>query len=184
MKQMSINPDLLPLEGAFSVEENRNRDNGAALATFLSTPLSERIARNGVANRVSSEDRAAHDWYRFVLSFPPHLVRKYVECFGLNEQSVVLDPFCGTGTTLVECKRIGVPSIGVEAHPMSHFATATKVRWNASPDSLLRLAYAIKEKALRVLTKDGLTDEPSLRNEKRSHHLRTLPPESLKLLFN
>ncbi len=55
---------------------------------------------------------------------------------------------------------------------MSHFATATKVRWNASPDSLLQLAYAIKEKALKVLAKDGLTDQPSLRNEKRSHRLR------------
>jgi len=181
MKQTNINSDFLPLKGIFGVEDSRTRDNGAALAT-VSTPLSERIS-NGVANRVCSEDRAAHDWYRFVLSFPPHLVRKYVERFGLNEQSVVLDPFCGTGTTLVECKRIGVPSIGVEAHPMSYFASATKVRWNANPDSLLQLAYAIKEKALRALTKDGLTDEPSLRNEKRSHRLRTLPPESLKLLL-
>ncbi|MEA3341793.1 MAG: DNA methyltransferase, partial [Chloroflexota bacterium] len=50
------------------------------------------------------QDRAFHDWYRFVLSYPPHLVRDYVDDFGLDEQSTILDPFCGTGTTVVEAK--------------------------------------------------------------------------------
>jgi len=43
----------------------------------------EAIATNGLIresasredNKLRPEDRAAHDWYRFVLSFPPHLVR-------------------------------------------------------------------------------------------------------------
>ncbi|MCS6840042.1 MAG: hypothetical protein NZ701_04610, partial [Roseiflexus sp.] len=59
---------------------------------------------NGEMNRLLDQDRPAHDWYRFVLSFPPHLVRDYVERFGIRRQHRVLDPFCGTGTTLVECK--------------------------------------------------------------------------------
>ena len=54
-------------------------------------------------NKLRLHDRAVHQWYRFVLSFPPHLVRDYIAKFGLNEQHHVLDPFCGTGTTLVEC---------------------------------------------------------------------------------
>jgi hypothetical protein len=29
-------------------------------------------------NKLSPKDRAVHDWYRFVLSFPPHLVRHYL----------------------------------------------------------------------------------------------------------
>ena len=33
-------------------------------------------------NRLDTSDRTAHDWYRFVLSFPPDLVRDYVTCFG------------------------------------------------------------------------------------------------------
>ena len=52
-------------------------------------------------NRLRPEDRAVHDWYRFVLSFPPHLVRDYLEVFGVDSTQTVLDPFCGTGTTLV-----------------------------------------------------------------------------------
>jgi len=53
-------------------------------------------------NKLRVEDRAAHDWYRFVLSFPAHLVRTYLDRFGLAPGHTVLDPFCGTGTTLVE----------------------------------------------------------------------------------
>lgn len=59
---------------------------------------------NGTQNRLSTLDRVAHDWYRFVLSFPPHLVRDYLQRFGISSDHTVLDPFCGTGTTIVECK--------------------------------------------------------------------------------
>jgi hypothetical protein len=39
---------------------------------------------NGENNKIQSEDRPAHDWYRFVLSFPPHLVRDYIARFGAS----------------------------------------------------------------------------------------------------
>jgi hypothetical protein len=82
--------------------------------------------KNGKQNKLMPHDRAAHDWYRFVLSFPPHLVRQYIERFNLDHKSILLDPFCGTGTTLVECKKRGIPSIGVEAHPMACLASCVK----------------------------------------------------------
>ena len=49
-----------------------------------------RVARED--NKLKLVDRAAHQWYRFVLSFPPHLVREYVAKFGLNSHHRVLDP--------------------------------------------------------------------------------------------
>ncbi len=78
---------------------------------------------NGLNNRLYVEDAAAHEWYRFVLSYPPHLVRDYIQRFGLNSSHTLLDPFCGTGTTLVESKKLGIQSIGIEANPMAHFAS-------------------------------------------------------------
>src|SRR2546426_12714566 len=88
-------------------------------------------------NRLRAEDRAAHDWYRFVLSFPPHLVRDYIERFHLDGDHTILDPFCGTGTTLVECKKLGIPSVGIEANPMAHFASEAKVDWSPDPQGLI-----------------------------------------------
>ena len=34
-------------------------------------------------NDLQPEDRAVHRWYNFVLSFPPHLVRQYLDRFGV-----------------------------------------------------------------------------------------------------
>jgi len=94
---------------------------------------------------LESSDRAAHDWYRFVLSFPPHLVREYINRFKLGASACVLDPFCGTGTTIVECKKCGITSVGVEAHPMLHFASVTKIDWSPDPDKLETIAAAVAE---------------------------------------
>ena len=81
-------------------------------------------------NKLRPEDKAVHDWYRFVLSFPPHLVQDYLTRFGITPLDTVLDPFCGTGTTLVECKKLGIGSVGIESTPMAHFASSVKVDWS------------------------------------------------------
>lgn len=98
-------------------------------------------------NKLQPSDRAFHDWYRFVLSYPPHLVRYYLEKFGLGQDAVLLDPFCGTGTTLVEAKKSGITSVGVEAVPMSHFACQTKTRWNVSLSEFSRALSQVLEQA-------------------------------------
>ena len=84
---------------------------------------------NGTANKLNIGDRAFHDWYRFVLSFPPHLVRDYIYKFGLRPTDRLLDPFCGTGTTLVEAKLNGIASVGIEANSMAYFASCVKTDW-------------------------------------------------------
>ena len=87
-------------------------------------------------NKLKLDDRAAHQWYRFVLSFPPHLVREYVAKFGLDSNHQVLDPFCGTGTTLVECQKFGIPVIGLEPNPVA-FLRAKR----SSGGTLIRRAF-------------------------------------------
>ncbi len=109
------------------------------------------VVANRDANKLQAEDAPAHDWYRFVLSFPPHLVRDYVERFGLTPESRLLDPFCGTGTVCVEAKKIGIPSYGVESHPMSAFASQTKVDWSVDPDGLLDHATRVAAAAEAIL---------------------------------
>ncbi len=126
-------------------------------------------------NKVKPEDRAGHDWYRFVLSFPPHLVREYVERFGLDANSRVLDPFCGTGTTQVECKKIGIPNTGIESHPMACFASRVKIDWELDPEELLNDARSVGERAQEKLETCAKYDKPD--------SLWTLPEETEKTLL-
>ena len=113
-------------------------------------------------NRLDPTDRPAHDWYRFVLSFPPHLVREYLDKFGVHVGQQVLDPFCGTGTTLVECKKHGIPSVGVEANRMASFASRVKVDWGVDPCGLREHARHVAEVCDRGLEDDGVPDVPIL----------------------
>lgn len=114
---------------------------------------------NSSLNKVASEDLAAHNWYRFVLSFPPQLVRQYLEKFELGGDAQVLDPFCGTGTTLVKCKKLGVESVGVKAHPMTHFASSVKVDWSPDPDGILEHAREVSEQDLKRYQRQPLNGE-------------------------
>ena len=122
---------------------------------------------------------------------PPHLVREYLQRFGIGPNHLVLDPFCGTGTTIVECTKLGIPSIGIEANPMAHFATQVKSDWSPDPDGLLKHGREVAEVAQAKIETEGIEDDISLPlfdTCKRSliyknHVLRTLPPEKQKLLL-
>ncbi len=138
-------------------------------------------------NRIRPEDLAVHGWYRFVLSFPPHLVRDYLGRFKLEGTQTVLDPFCGTGTTLVECKKLGFNSLGIEANPMPLLASRVKVDWTPDPDQLLEHSREVSERARERLAEEGIgefDDLPLFSRRKRPNgRLRNLPPASFKLLL-
>lgn len=102
-------------------------------------------------NRLFSEDIPIHDWYRFVLSYPPHLVRDYLDKFNANDKSIILDPFAGTGTTLVECKKNGFNSIGIEANPIANFASKTKCNWSIDAKKLIKHAEKVASIAERAI---------------------------------
>ncbi len=144
-----------------------------------------RRTSNGDLNKLYPEDRPAHDWYRFVLSFPPHLVRDYLTRFGMDDSNCVLDPFCGTGTTLVECKKLGIASVGIEAVPMSHFASTVKVNWSPDPDGLMRHAETVADAANTELGVQSFREDPVLCMDNRAPYLalRKLSPDREKLLL-
>lgn len=135
------------------------------------------------ANKLQPQDRPVHDWYRFVLSFPPHLVRDYLASFEVGGGQVVLDPFCGTGTTLVEAKKSGISSVGLEANPMAHFAASTKIDWSPDPDALLEHAKSIADSAIEQLAQQGITDGTDNDVGALNHALLSLPSEQAKLIL-
>jgi hypothetical protein len=121
-----------------------------------STSIKPAPTHTGAINTVLKEDLPIHGWYRFVLSFPPHLVRQYMEAFALKRKDMLLDPFCGTGTTVVEAKKAGIPTIGCDAHPFAAMVSRVKTNWNPKAALLRRLLSRILKRTERTAAEYGL----------------------------
>lgn len=163
---MRLNQVVQPLLPVFEAEQ------------CLTPPEKDRAS-----NQLAPQDRAFHNWYHFVLAFPPHLVRRYIEDFGLDERHCVLDPFCGTGTTLVEAKLHNISAVGVEVNPFAHFASSVKVDWDVDPDALMDFAHKVGKQVLEALRQQGIEDAYPFCGDIRTVNLQTLETRAAQLLI-
>lgn len=147
--------------------------------TALESQTASVEIRNGEKNKLFHSDRQFHDWYRFVLSYPPQLVRRYIEEFGLGGDDLILDPFCGTGTTLVESKLQNIPSIGIEANNFAHFASSVKIDWRVDPKALMILAKEIRDK---TGSESEFTTKPNALRQLESEKQRLILKDSISPL--
>jgi SAM-dependent methyltransferase len=93
-----------------------------------------------------------HNWYRFMWGYSDHLVADLLNEWKLRPGARVLDPFCGTGTTLVECLKRGFSATGVDASPASVFASRVKTRWNVRSLELFRAIEEVLRRERRMPT--------------------------------
>jgi hypothetical protein len=70
---------------------------------------------------------ATHGIHPYPAKFIPQIPRSLIAALYPNDGTAVLDPFCGSGTTLVEAAIRGVPSIGVDLHPLACLISKVKV---------------------------------------------------------
>lgn len=61
---------------------------------------------------------AFHNLYPFKGKFYPRVVRTLINSFRLNSESLILDPFNGSGTTTHESSLMGIESTGIDITPI------------------------------------------------------------------
>ena len=153
----------------------------------MTISLSDKTSTRTAQNKIRNQDRVIHDWYRFGLSFPPHLVQDYLDRFNIGSSHVVLDPFCGTGTTPVECKKHGIESVGIESNPMAHFASSVKTNWDVNPSSLKHFTDVVVSRTNARFNEENIEDwsDHTLfsQNGIAQTPLKGLEPEQEKLLL-
>ncbi len=80
------------------------------------------------ATFVPNKKLPIYNWLYFKEGFAKDLVLLLTKEFGLQPGMTVLDPFCGSGTTLITCKKLSIDSIGFDVLPLSVFASHVKTR--------------------------------------------------------
>ncbi len=66
-----------------------------------------------------------HTFYKYPARFSPQFARVAINTF-TESGDVVLDPFMGSGTTLVEAFLSGRHAIGTDINSLAHFVTLVK----------------------------------------------------------
>ena len=83
---------------------------------------------------------ATHGLHEYRGKFFPQLVRALMNIAQLPKNAVVLDPMCGSGTTLVEARLSGRKGYGLDMNPLSVFVTDVKCRALALKPAALTMA--------------------------------------------
>lgn len=93
---------------------------------------------------IGGVEAKVHRWFRLTPSFGPELVRKALNDMDTPPRSVVLDPFAGAGTALIEAKLAGHRAIGYELNPLLHFVSEISLNWTLDPSELRKDLLAIR----------------------------------------
>lgn len=68
-----------------------------------------------------------HQWFKYREGFASELIQELIKMSGAEKGEVIIDPFCGSGTTNVVAIAEGFPTLGLDVNPMSAFITQTKI---------------------------------------------------------
>lgn len=71
------------------------------------------------------QNRLNHNVFRYPAKFHPPIARRLIELFSTPGDKI-LDPFCGSGTLLVEASTLGRHSIGSDVDPLAVFVAHAK----------------------------------------------------------
>jgi site-specific DNA-methyltransferase (cytosine-N4-specific) len=93
----------------------------------LVTSLSQSESFSAPLLRRQQTRYSSHGLHEYRGKYNPQVVRALGNIFGLEAGSLVLDPFCGSGTTLLECLHNGWNAVGVDANPLAVFIANAKV---------------------------------------------------------
>jgi DNA modification methylase len=130
---------------------------------------------------------ATHGYHRYPAKFIPQVAARLISSFS-DEGDLVVDPFMGSGTTLVEAKLHRRPSLGVDINPIAHLITQAKV--TPIDPARLQRAVASLENILRrdtppifgsSLPSSHLSPSPSLPTSPRIDYW--FPPEAKRELM-
>jgi len=98
---------------------------------FLENKYINLVEETDIFNRKTvsyqaNKNESIHNWLKYKEGFSSELVSILLEDFKINPNGLILDPFMGSGTTMLVSKMKGFNSIGFDILPLSEIAINAK----------------------------------------------------------
>ncbi|GIV43813.1 MAG: hypothetical protein KatS3mg035_0936 [Bacteroidia bacterium] len=71
-----------------------------------------------------------HKWYDYLEDFPYQLIEEKIKEHNLKPNSLIAEPFAGSGTTLIAANLFHCNAIGFDANPLMTFISEVKTTWD------------------------------------------------------
>jgi site-specific DNA-methyltransferase (cytosine-N4-specific) len=78
-----------------------------------------------IRNLQKSTTYYTHGFHPYPAKYTPQLVNKYLSSY-CRQGNTILDPFCGSGTTVVEGAINGINSVGIDLNPIAYIVSKAK----------------------------------------------------------
>ena len=145
----------------------------------------ERSARTG--RRRQATRYSVHGLHEYKGKFNPQIAKALLNIFGIKRGARVLDPFCGSGTTLVECAHVRARGLGIDLNPFAVFLANAKMLAMVTPASKLRailskMAKELHGRTSRSVEMDDNPRERYLQSWFDADVVRTI--EAVRLVIN
>lgn len=122
-----------------TVEVETRRADAARRLTYFQTfqrevgipePTTQHLIESETSGgtRRQSTRYSVHGLHEYKGKFNPQVARALLNSAGLPKGAAVLDPFCGSGTTLVECAHAGFRGVGTDVNPLAAMVANAKVQ--------------------------------------------------------
>jgi site-specific DNA-methyltransferase (cytosine-N4-specific) len=122
---------------------------------------------------------SVHGLHEYKGRFNPQVVRFLLNYFGANKQTRILDPFCGSGTSLVEAAIHGCGAVGLDMNPLAVYLSNAKLRALAMPATEISSMLQSVLKSLNKSRTASLLQPPDAR---LTYLTNWFPKETISLL--
>ncbi len=129
----SLTPDQIRREATTQFAKGSIRPN----------QISQHLPFNGNVPSVNRRNLryGPHGIHEYRGKFFPQLVRSLINISGIKQGATVLDPMCGSGTSIVESSLLGFNSFGIDMNPLSVFISETKTSLLSLSPQILAKEY-------------------------------------------
>lgn len=117
----------------------------------------ERI--NGIDSNRQATRYSAHGLHEYKGKFNPQIAKAILNIFQAKEEDWALDPFCGSGTSLLEAAHMGVNSIGTDINPMAVYLANAKIKALSVPAAEIQLAAQMALEAAQKMNGFRFADD-------------------------
>ena len=104
--------------------------------------------------RLNIENKERSNLFPWNGQFSPQFIEALLERYA-NQETKIIDPFCGSGTVLAEASRLGLAATGLEINPAAYILARTYSFCNISPTKRQNVLDVVEARMKDVLFKEG-----------------------------